>query len=152
MPTDSRLMVMSVHTRHANSIMSGDKTVELRKTRPVVAEGQPVAIYATSPTRAVVATCIIESVEVGDPGDMKDVLLQPASVTGDEYDAYFAGAPQAVALRLSDVVVLAHPITLDSIRNRRAWHPPQTWHFLSADRVAAFMGSTPTTPHVAELM
>lgn len=142
MLTDSRLMVMSIHTRHANSIMRGEKTVELRKTRPLVEAGQPVALYATSPTRAVVATCVIDSVEVGDPRDLKDALLPRASVTGAEYDTYFASSRQAVALHLRDVVVLSHPITLDSIRERRAWHPPQTWHFLSAQGVAALMGSS----------
>lgn len=150
MPTSSRLMVMSIHTRHANSIMRGDKTVELRKTRPLVAAGQPVALYATSPTQAVVATCVIDSVEVGDPRELKDELLERASVSSIEYDTYFADSPQAVALNLTNVVMLAHPITLDSIRERRSWHPPQTWHFLGADRVAAFMGSRLSTA-LAEL-
>lgn len=142
MPTNSRLMVMSVHTKHANSIMRGEKTVELRKTRPLVEAGQPVALYATSPTRAVVATCVIDSVEVGDPRELKDVLLERASITSAEYDAYFSDSSQCVALHIRNVSVLSQPITLDSIRQRRSWHPPQTWHFLNSDRVAAFMGST----------
>lgn len=136
MGTSPRLMVMSVHTRHADSIMRGEKTVELRKTRPAVASGQPVALYATSPTQAVVATCVIDRIEVGDPQNLKHVLLKRASVTAEEYDAYFAGSPQVVALHLAHVVVLSHPITLDSIRNRRSWHPPQTWHFFTRERLA----------------
>lgn len=128
-------MVMSIHTRHAESIMRGEKTVELRKTRPLVAAGQPVALYATSPTQAVVAMCVISRVEVGDPGELRDDLLHRASVSGDEYDAYFAGSAQAVALHLTEVVVLSDPITLDSIRTRRSWHPPQTWHFFTRERL-----------------
>lgn len=135
MAPSSRLMVMSIHTRHANSIMRGEKTVELRKTRPVVASGQPVALYATAPTQAVVAMCVISRIETGDPRELRNALLQRASVTGDEYDAYFTGSPQAVALHLTNVVVLPHPITLDSIRKRRSWHPPQTWHFFSRERI-----------------
>lgn len=136
MATSSRLMVMSIHTRYANSIMRGEKTVELRKTRPLVSAGQPVALYATSPTQAVVATCIIDRVEVGDPRELRSDLVPRASVTCDEYDAYFAGSTQAVALHLGEVVVLPHPITLGSIRTRRPWHPPQTWHFFTRERLA----------------
>ena len=49
---------------HVENILSGIKTVELRLPEPAVAPGQPVAIYATTPSAAVVATCRIERVEV----------------------------------------------------------------------------------------
>lgn len=141
MPNNTKLMVMSVHTRHASSILAGRKTVELRKTRPSVSAGQRVALYATSPTQAVVATCVIGSVDVGKPRELKSDLLEAASVTSDEYDTYFAGSTQAVGLHLRDVVMLPRPITLASIRERRTWHPPQTWHFMDADRFAIFIGT-----------
>ena len=93
MADSTRLMVMSIHTRHVNNIILGDKTVELRKTRPVVAAGQPVALYATSPTQAVVAICLIDRIEVGHPQVLRDDLLERAAITSDEYDAYYAGFP-----------------------------------------------------------
>ena len=136
MADSTRLMVMSIHTRHVNSIILGDKTVELRKTRPVVAAGQPVALYATSPTQAVVAICLIDRIEVGHPQVLRDDLLERAAITSDEYDAYYAGSPRAIALPLADLVALSNPITLDSIRMRRSWHPPQTWHFFTRERLA----------------
>lgn len=136
MAASTRLMVISIHTRHAHSIIRGEKTVELRKTRPLVATGQPVALYATSPTQAVVAICVIERIEVGHPQDLREDLLERAAITSDEYDAYYADCPRAIALHLADVVALSNPITLDSIRMRRSWHPPQTWHFFTRERLA----------------
>ena len=135
------LMIMSIHPRHLDKIITGAKTVELRKTRPSVRDGQPVALYATSPTRAVVATCMINRVAVGRPTDLKDNLLGAAQVTSLEYDKYFAGSDRAVALYLEDVLTLPEPITLDHIRLTDRWHPPQTWHFVAAERLSTFVGS-----------
>jgi len=68
-------------------------------------------------------------------------LLGPARVTAQEYDAYLSGSQQAVAIYLRDVSVLNEPITLDHIRQSRAWHPPQTWHFLHPDHLADLVGN-----------
>ena len=137
----SKLMIMSIHPRHIQRILQGEKTVELRKTRPAVEAGQPAALYATAPTSAVVATCVIDRVVVGIPGQLRSALLGPARVTAQEYDAYLSGSPQAVALYLRNVSVLNEPITLDHIRQSQAWHPPQTWHFLHPDHLSDLVGN-----------
>ncbi len=118
----SKLMIMSIHPRHIQRILQGEKTVELRKTRPAVEAGQPAALYATAPTSAVVATCVIDRVVVGIPGQVRSALLGPARVTAQEYDAYLSGSQQAVAIYLRDVSVLNEPISFAQfpfIRNHK---------------------------------
>ena len=137
----SQLRVVAPSDEHIQRILQGEKTVELRKTRPAVEAGQPAALYATAPTSAVVATCVIDRVVVGIPGQLRSALLGPARVTAQEYDAYLSGSQQAVAIYLRDVSVLHEPITLDHIRQSRAWHPPQTWHFLHPDHLADLVGN-----------
>ena len=65
--TSGRLMLLSIHPVYVEQILTGTKTVELRRTRPDVAPGQPVVIYATTPAAALVATCRIDRVEIDSP-------------------------------------------------------------------------------------
>jgi predicted transcriptional regulator len=55
--TPDRVMMLSIHPRHVEKILDSSKTVELRRTRPAVSPGQPVAISGTVPSAALVATC-----------------------------------------------------------------------------------------------
>lgn len=132
--SSGRLMVMSIRPNHIINILSGTKTIELRRTRPTIQPGQRAALYATAPASAIVATCTIDHLEVGSPTDLKESLIFSAQVSSSEYDTYFAGARHAVALHLRDIDPLDQPLTLDQIRKSQPWHPPQTWHFMASSR------------------
>lgn len=150
--TPARLMVLSVHPRHAARIISGHKTVELRRTRPNVKVGQPVALYVTSPTSAVLATCRIAHVNIGAPNDVKPRVLEAAGVTNEQYDRYYDRCERAVVLHLSDVTEVPHPITLHQIRETSAWHPPQTWHFMNRELLVRRFGAHSSWPHLSAIL
>ena len=44
----SQIMLLSIRPRHVAKILDGTKTVELRRGRPIIVPGQPLAIYSTS--------------------------------------------------------------------------------------------------------
>jgi len=139
-----RLMLLSIHPRHVENILTGVKTVELRRTRPVVAPGQPVAIYATTPSAALVATCRIERVEADTPSAIWATSGALAAVTQEEFDRYFEGSMVAVALHLSAVAVLRRSVPLTKIREQGVFHPPQTWHYLDRLRLSRLFGEHPS--------
>lgn len=145
-------MVLSIHPRHIANILSGDKTVELRRTRPTAQPGQPVALYATAPTSAVVATCIITSITTDSPAIVKERALAASRIDEEEYDRYFAKSGQAVAISLSEVVALPNPITLTQLRKTDRWHPPQTWHFMPWDRLLHVVGKHPSLAQLGSLL
>lgn len=137
----SQLMILSIHPRHVAKILSGEKSVELRRTRPNVAPGQPIAIYSTQPESALVAVARVAHVEVSKPALLRaSTLLEAARVSGDEYDAYFAGAHKAVALHLRAVTPLRNCVPLSHIRQRRPYSPPQTWHYFDAAALGTLLG------------
>lgn len=130
-PASRGLMLLSIRPRYVSAILSGAKTIELRRTCPKVSAGQPVAIYATSPLSAVVATCTVTKIEMKDPGTLKSTAVCAAAVSEAEYDTYFDGASRAVAIHLENVVALHDPVTLRDMRgNHGTFQPPQSWHFL----------------------
>ena len=138
---DTDLMVVSIHPRHVATILSGEKTVELRRTRPHVAAGQPIAIYSTSPESALVAVGAVDRVQVSTPSALRTPsLLLDARVSEREYDAYFRGTDRAVAVHLRDVAPLQNRVTLSHLRSRRRYTPPQTWHFFDAAGLRALLG------------
>ena len=55
------MLLLSIHPRYADLILSGEKTVELRRRRPRIKSG-PGLIYATSPRMELVAMFRIEGV------------------------------------------------------------------------------------------
>lgn len=135
------LMILSIHPRHVTSILSGRKTVELRRTRPNVTSGQPIVIYATSPESALVAVGTVEHVEVSSPSWLRQpALLRAAQISRQEYDAYYAGSQKAVALHLGNVTTLQNRVALSHLRQRRRYTPPQTWHFFDAAGLRALLG------------
>lgn len=148
MPADSvdeRLMMLSIHPQHVQRILDGVKTVELRRTRPAVEPGQPVAIYATSPRAAVVATCRIVQVEVGSPGALWAKVGAAAAIRRQEFDEYYEGVSSAVALHLGAVKPLASAVSLSEMRLSGRFQPPQTWHFLDHARLAQLFGRHPAS-------
>jgi predicted transcriptional regulator len=147
-----RLMLLSIHPRHVENILAGVKTVELRRTRPAVEPGQPVAIYATTPSAAVVATCRIERVEVAEPACLWTSSGGLAAISKAQFDSYFEGATSAVALHLSDVAVLQRAVALSEIRQQVVYHPPQTWHYFDRLRLNRTFGSHPSCRALLSLL
>lgn len=148
-----RVMMLSIHPRHVDKILEGTKSVELRRTRPLVSPGQPVAIYATLPSGALVATCRISEVHTGTPASIWRLVGDDAGVTRAEFDGYFEGADSAVALRLDAVTALVGQISLQQLRAQgRSFHPPQTWHFLDRQRLVQLLGKHPSSAALTGLL
>lgn len=148
-----RVMLLSIRPRHVAKILDGSKTVELRRTRPVIEPGQPVAIYATLPSGALVATCRIAAIESDIPAAIWRSSGPGTGLSRAEFNAYFDRADTAVALHLEEVSPLVDQVTLSQLRSRgRRFHPPQTWHFVDRQRLAQLIGIHPTSETLAELI
>ena len=61
-----RMIVLSLKPRFAEAILAGTKTVELRRTTPRIEVPTRALLYATTPVRALLGTCIITEVRTAD--------------------------------------------------------------------------------------
>jgi len=147
-----RLMLLSIHPSFVAKILDGSKTVELRRTRPAVDDGQPVVIYATAPSAAVVASCSVAEIRTGTPAEIWPMVSALVGVSRAEYDQYFAGSQTAVAIYLNDVQALADQVTLTHLRSTGHFHPPQTWHFLDRARLLQLVGRHPAGASLSDLL
>lgn len=121
-----RIMLLSVKPRFAKAILDGAKHVELRRVLPSE-EIRQVVLYSTSPEQAVVGWFDVERIEVGSPGSLWQRFGAVSSLSKEEFDAYFTGCVQGVAIVVGDTSELEPPLPLQVLG---AVRPPQSFSYL----------------------
>jgi predicted transcriptional regulator len=129
--TPDRALLLSLHPRFATAILNGDKTVELRRQRVAVPSGTPVILYATSPVMALTGAASLTHVDTADPGQIWRRHRTACGISRTEYRTYMDGASHASALLLRSPRQLSRPVSLDHLRSSGAFHPPQSYRYLS---------------------
>lgn len=118
-------VIISIRPNFAEAILSGAKTVELRRRIPPIEIGTRLWIYATRPTAAVVGSAIVNAVIRGTPDSLWDTYSAQAAIKRDDYDRYFDGAKEAIGISLA-MIVRVEPVHIAQLRQmREGFHPPQ---------------------------
>jgi len=136
----SPALFLSLRPRFAELLLAGHKTVELRRVRPAVSQGTPVLLYASSPTMTLVGRAKVGAIQVGG---INEIWREHGSRTGisrAEFDDYFKGLDQAVAITLVNISRLDEPRPLSDLRHRlHGFQPPQSYRYLDSAQVAALI-------------
>lgn len=128
----ARALLISIQPRFANAILSGAKTIELRRTMPTLEPDALALIYSSTPTKALVGWASVEDIVRASPHALWKAHKDAAGITASEYRAYFAGRPHAYGLRLAHVESADMPITLEELREHDL-QPPQSWRYISGE-------------------
>lgn len=129
-----RVALIPMHPRWAAEILTGDKTVELRRRR-LRDDTTHLAIYATKPIQTIVAIAHIAN-QQALPASLHPTALESVAehAGGDEALAYIQDAPSPVALWLN--FVRPTSLSLDEVG---VAHPPQSVQYLSPEKTALLM-------------
>ena len=129
-----RMVVLSLKPRFAEAILMGVKTVELRRTEPKIVVPTRALLYAASPVRALLGTCIITSVQ---PLDLPTLWRRHGPGAGllyDEFQDYFEGVEVGTALTLTQPRAFSRQIPLQDLRARpKGFRPPQSFAYVDTD-------------------
>ena len=129
-----RMMILSLRPRFAEAILSGLKTVELRRTEPKIRVPTLALIYASTPVRALLGTCVVTSVESGHLAALWQAYGAGSGVDHEEFLNYFAGVQAGSALSLASPTRFSRPIPLVELRSRpKGFRPPQSFSYVDAD-------------------
>lgn len=121
-------VLISIKPRYLDAILSGRKTVELRKRSTRIPTGTRLLLYASSPRCAVVGEARVGSREELSIEDLWVKHGVAAAVTREELDAYYAGAEQGVVLGLLDVRRYPVALPLSTLRDASTgFRPPQSY-------------------------
>ena len=132
-PGEGRFILLSLKPRFAKAILSGRKTVELRRVGLKAEPPLQALLYASSPERSLLGVCNVVAVRSGNPETLWDEHREDTGLKHDEFFAYFKGASKGTALTLTDLHQFDPPVSLEEIRAALSgFRPPQSFAYLSA--------------------
>jgi predicted transcriptional regulator len=120
----TRDVLMSIRPEYAEAILSGSKTVELRRRRPSFPSGTRVIVYSSSPDQRLLGTFEAGAVRVAPPEELWVLVGERAGVARLAFDAYFAGCELGYAIE----VCAPRRLEPEPLRFR----PPQSYLFLQS--------------------
>lgn len=119
-------ILISVNERHAVNMLTGKKTVELRRKQLNISQGTRVWIYSKLPKGQIQALAVVEDVVGDSPEKIWADFGAQSAISKKEFDGYFENAKIGYAVVLESVSPLAPILSLSSIRNElKYFHPPQ---------------------------
>lgn len=131
-----RAVLMSIKPKYAKKIISGSKTVELRRVAPKVNSPTIILIYESTPIKAITSYAILNSITIENPPKLWEMFSDEVQISKDEFDIYYMGAEKAYALHISDAKTLSKPIKLEELRSQNFLaHPPQSYRYISLEEV-----------------
>ena len=123
---DAHDIVISVKEEYLTLILSGEKTIELRRKVINVPPGSRVWLYAKSPTAHIRACATVRMVVKATPRAVWSRYHSKVGITRDQSDSYFEGSSIACAILLKDVRRVVPAVELSDLRSRlKSFHPPQ---------------------------
>lgn len=129
-----RDLVLSIKPEYSTKIVSGKKTVELRRRfSPNIQPGTIVLIYESSPTRALTGLASIAEVLHGPTSTIWKKFADEACMRRSDFDSYFAGAKTGFAIKLRGARPLKRVLELRELRDRFRFEPPQSFLYAPPD-------------------
>lgn len=133
---DRQVALISVRPEYANKLLSGEKRVELRKTR-FSRDLTHLLIYATAPLSAVLGWVRVEGIERAAPSRLWEQHKAHAGISRRAFRDYFRGYRSATAIRVGSPKRLSEPRALSQIDPQL--QAPQNFRYVS-NEVAARAG------------
>ena len=129
-----RMVVLSLKPRFAEAILVGSKTVELRRTTPKIEVPTRALLYATTPVRALLGTCIVTDVRSADLPVLWREHGSRSALAYSEFQRYFEGLEAGTALTLAQPQSFSCQIPLQDLRAKpRGFRPPQSFAYVDTD-------------------
>lgn len=129
-----RMIVLSLKPRFAEAILEGKKTVELRRTTPKIEVPTRALLYATSPVRALLGTCIITSVTSANLAALWRKYGSRSELPFSEFKRYFEGVEVGTALTLAHQRPLTRMVPLQDLRAKPSgFRPPQSFAYVDIE-------------------
>lgn len=124
--SDKQHILISLASRHADKIFSGQKQVELRRRPMSVMPGATVWIYVKLPVGSIVGRARVEAVHALSPTSLWRRFGWMSGLSRQEFFAYFAGVEKGFALVLEGAQRLRKSLSLEALRKAvRRFQPPQ---------------------------
>ena len=120
-------VLISIHPKHVERILSGEKKFEFRKSLPK-REIVSLFIYATAPVKKIVAVAGVGAMLSDEPSALWGETAFGAGIDRGFFDGYFAGKDVGHAIQLDNVVKFHEPLCLGDLPD--PMKAPQSWCYI----------------------
>ena len=125
-----RNVIISIKPEYALKIVSGEKTIELRRKFPVESVvGGTALIYASSPMREIIGYAVIKEVRKLSIDKLWKTCHRQACVSKDFFYSYFEGVDDGYALSLNQPVKLGKPLNIKRLEEEFLLSAPQSFRY-----------------------
>jgi predicted transcriptional regulator len=138
-----REVVLAIKPKHAQDILSGTKTVELRKC---FGQGiDRIFLYATSPEKAIIGCVDVKSIVRKPSKDLWEVYSSQVGISQEDFIEYFgfleyANNRYGVAIEVYNPVYFSHEIESHRLKSEFGVNPPQSYCYLYCDGLSEKLG------------
>lgn len=119
-------IILSIHPRHIEKILSGEKRYEFRKRIPL--EIRYIVVYATAPIKKIVAFIEIDKIIKNTPEIVWKKTKKHAGISEDYFLRYFKDKQVAYAVKVKRVTKLKNPVLLIRLNYNYA---PQSYVYIN---------------------
>ena len=124
---ESKTIILSIHPRHVEKILSGKKRYEYRKRVPT--DIQYVVIYATVPVKKVVAVIKIDTILRDVPQNIWKQTKNESGISKNFFTEYFKGNKIAYAIKFCEIYELPNPVDITNINGVKK--TPQAYMYVN---------------------
>ena len=124
---ESKTIILSIHPNHIDKILSGEKRYEYRKRIPQ--DINYLIVYATAPTKKVVALIEVDTVMKDTPHNIWDVTQNESGVSYEFFMNYFNKVSTAYAIKFRNIYKLPNPIDITVIDGVKS--APQAYQYVN---------------------
>lgn len=128
---EEKVLLLSIKPQYASKIFSGEKTVELRRTKPNLKRGDIVAVYVSSPVMALAGQFEVDEVLEREPEKLWSEVREESGIKKNEFESYYRGAEIAFGIKFKKAINFKRPVPLSNLR--KTWigfNPPQIYRYL----------------------
>jgi predicted transcriptional regulator len=127
-----KTILISIHPRYCRLILSGEKTIELRKQN-LNHDITKVMIYETRPKASIIASFKIKSTIIGDAYWFSKHYQKSLQLSEEEIKHYL-GDRTGYGLEIYELNKLITPVPLEKMRETGI-NPPQNFIYLSSQQL-----------------
>lgn len=124
---ENKTIILSIHPNHIEKILSGEKRYEYRKRIPQ--DINYLIVYATVPTKKVVAIIEVDMVIKDTPQNIWDVTQNESGVSYEFFMNYFNEVSTAYAIKIRNIYKLPTPIDITVIDGVKCG--PQAYQYVN---------------------
>jgi len=126
-------IILSIQPKFFDLILSGKKTVELRKQLPKkLQKGVLVLLYVSSPVKALAGAFVVEDFKKLPLDKLWSVVENRLGMPREEFNKYYEGGSEGVAIFFNQLWQLQKPFDLEELReDLDVFIPPQSFRYVT---------------------